>query len=59
MALQDENKLSMFNKYDTTDGNYFLFSGWIPVLWGIGEGHHDILVNEDEQGKEKAKTTCA
>lgn len=55
MALQDENKLSMFNTYE----NDFLFSGWIPVLWGIGEGHHDILVNEDEQGKEKAKTTCA
>ncbi len=52
------NELPQHFKYDTIDWKSCWFSAWIPVLWGISEGHHNILVNEDEQGKEKAKTTC-
>lgn len=25
-----------------------------PVLWGIGQGHHDVLVDEDEQSQKEA-----
>lgn len=37
--------------------NYHLASIWaLPVLWGIGQWDHNVLVDEDEECQEEAES---